>query len=164
MRSFLSFDFHPPPHLSVNNMPRSSTPPNSRDASNGSVLSKTTPLKHNINGSQAHSSYPQPKASERYLDMTHDACEKFVGPMPVVEFLSEFIPEASEKQPDNKFMFPHSSVSENEDIFVSFRTFKLEGLSMLNPVILDQRNRGVRSLSQTQVHQYNSPTRWAISS
>ena len=141
-------------------MPRSSTPPNSRDASNGSVLSKTTPLKHNINGSQAHSSYPQPKALERYLDMTHDACEKFVGPMPVVEFLSEFIPEASEKRPANKIPFSHSSVSENEDAFVSFPMFK--DLSMLNTVT-DQRNQGVRSLSQTQVHQYNSPTRWAIS-
>jgi len=93
--------------------------------------------------------------------MTHDACEKFVGPMPVVEFLSEFIPEASAERPANKFSFSHSSVSENEDTFVRFPTFK--GVFMLNPVT-DQRNRGVRSLSETQVHQYDSPTKWTSSS
>ena len=39
--------------------------------------------------------------------------------MPVVQFLSEFIPEASEERPANNMTFSHTSVSENEDTFVS---------------------------------------------
>jgi hypothetical protein len=51
--------------------------------------------------------------------MTREACEKFVGPMPVDKFLLDFIPEAPEARPTNEILFSHSSVSENEDAFVS---------------------------------------------
>ncbi|KAH9953895.1 hypothetical protein BC827DRAFT_1379725 [Russula dissimulans] len=58
--------------------------------------------------------------------MARDACEKFVGPMPVDEFLSEFVPEATEVRPEDKFMFPASSVSQNEDDFI--RAIEASGL------------------------------------
>ncbi|KAH9992538.1 hypothetical protein BJV74DRAFT_834726 [Russula compacta] len=51
--------------------------------------------------------------------MILDACENFVGPMPVVEFLSEFIPEATQTRPENKIKLDHLTVSQNEDAFVS---------------------------------------------
>jgi len=129
-------------------MSSQSTPPNSQHVSTGSVLSKTTPLKRDIHGTQAHSSSPYQGALARYLEMTRDACEKFVGPMPVDKFLSDFIPEAREERPTNEVMFLHSSVSEHEDEFVSLSILK--GISTLNPVT-DQRNQGIGSLSQTQV-------------
>src|SRR6266581_4522548 len=112
-------------------MSRQRTPPNSQGVSTGSVLSKTTPLKRDIHGSQAHSSCPYPGALARYLEMTRDACEKFVGPMPVDKFLSDFIPEAEKERPTNELMFSHSSVSQHEDAFVSLSTFK--DVSALNP-------------------------------
>ena len=100
-------------------MSRQTTPPASQSVSTGSALSKTTPLKRDIHGSQAHSSSPHEVPPARYLAMTRDACEKFVGPMPVDKFLSDFIPIATEARPTNEIMFYHSSVSENEDAFVS---------------------------------------------
>ncbi|KAH9954087.1 hypothetical protein BC827DRAFT_1244831 [Russula dissimulans] len=51
--------------------------------------------------------------------MTREACENFVGPMPIALFLSEFIPRASTERPANEIPFPHSSVSQNEDAFIS---------------------------------------------
>jgi hypothetical protein len=51
--------------------------------------------------------------------MTREACEKFVGPMPVDKFLSDFIPEAPEPRLTNEIVFSHPTVSENEDAFVS---------------------------------------------
>ena len=41
------------PHILVDDMSRQSTPPNSQNVSTGSVLSKTTPLKRDIHGTQA---------------------------------------------------------------------------------------------------------------
>ncbi|KAH9960891.1 hypothetical protein BC827DRAFT_1376549 [Russula dissimulans] len=58
--------------------------------------------------------------------MARDACEKFVGPMPVDEFLLEFVPEATEPRPVDKIMFPASSVSQNEDNFI--RAIEASGL------------------------------------
>jgi hypothetical protein len=55
------------------------------------------------------------------MEMTREACEKFVGPMPVNEFLSEFIPETTEKRPSKNIKFSPSSVSQKEDKFVSLR-------------------------------------------
>jgi len=136
------------PRILVDNMSSQSTPPNSQHVSTGNVLSKTTPLKRDIHGTQAHSSSPYQGALARYLEMTRDACEKFVGPMPVDKFLSDFIPQAREERPTNEIMFLHSSVSEHEDEFVSLNILK--GISTLNPVT-DQRNQGIGSLSQTQV-------------
>jgi hypothetical protein len=100
-------------------MSRQTTPPTSQSVSTGSVLSKTTPLKRDIHGSQAHSSSPYEGPPARYLEMTREACEKFVGPMPVDKFLSDFIPEAPEARPANEIMFSHPTVSEYEDAFVS---------------------------------------------
>jgi hypothetical protein len=79
-------------------------------------------LKRDLSGSQAHSSVSQEqqqKASAQYKEMTVDTCEKFVGPMPVDVFLSDFVPKAPEKRPTNDFGFSHSSVSQKEDEFVS---------------------------------------------
>ena len=101
------------------NMPNLRTPPHSQDASNGRFSSKQTPLKHDRLGSQAHSSGPPPKASTLYKEMTREACEKFVGPMPVKKFLSEFVPKSAKKRPSYKFSFDHSSASQNENEFVS---------------------------------------------
>jgi hypothetical protein len=53
--------------------------------------------------------------------MTREACEKFVGPMPVNEFLSEFVPEAAEKRPANEISFSDASISQKEEKFVSHR-------------------------------------------
>jgi len=57
--------------------------------------------------------------------MTLEACEKFVGPMPVNDFLSEFVPDAAKdaagKRPANEISFAFASVSQNEKSFVSYR-------------------------------------------
>ncbi|KAH9960890.1 hypothetical protein BC827DRAFT_1384148 [Russula dissimulans] len=58
--------------------------------------------------------------------MARDACEKFVGPMPVDEFLLEFVPEATEVRPADKIMFLAPSVSQNEDYFI--RAIEASGL------------------------------------
>jgi hypothetical protein len=102
-------------------MSNPSTPPRPRDASNGRFSSKPTPLKHDRLGSQAHSSGPLPKASTLYMEMTREACDKFVGPMPVDQFLSEFVPETTKKRPCNRIRFSHSSVSRKEEAFVCHR-------------------------------------------
>ena len=114
-------------------MPNPRTPPRSQSVSTGSVLPKTTPLKRDISGSQAHSSTPQQKASDRYPEMTREASEKFVGPMPITLFLSEFIPRASTERPANEIAFSHSSVSQNEDAFV--RSFAITRVYILTPVM-----------------------------
>ena len=103
------------------NMSNPSTPPRSQDPSKGRFSSKPTPLKHNLLESQAHSSGLPPKASTLYKEMTREACDKFVGPMPVNEFLSEFIPEATKRRPRNRIRFSHSSVSQKEKTFVCHR-------------------------------------------
>jgi hypothetical protein len=103
-------------------MPSPSTPLNSQDVAAGTTLSNTTPLKRDIPGSAAHTSTPPKKASERYADMTSDACESFVGPMPVNEFLEEFIPEAPTARPKDDFTFSQPTVSQNEDEFVGYST------------------------------------------
>ncbi|KAI9508742.1 hypothetical protein F5148DRAFT_1148826 [Russula earlei] len=54
--------------------------------------------------------------------MAGDACEKFVGPMPICEFLSEFIPKASQDRPAINFNFEHNSVSQNEGHFDPLRS------------------------------------------
>ncbi len=103
-------------------MSNPSTPPHSQNTSNGRFSSKPTPLKHDRLGSQAHSSGPLPKASILYKEMTREACDKFVGPMPVNEFLLEFVPEADGKRPANEISFSDKSVSQKEKTFVSHRT------------------------------------------
>ncbi|KAH8984957.1 hypothetical protein EDB92DRAFT_1459802 [Lactarius akahatsu] len=50
--------------------------------------------------------------------MAFDACEKFVGPMPVESFLSEFVPEASKIRPAAAITFAHKTVSQNENEFI----------------------------------------------
>jgi hypothetical protein len=51
--------------------------------------------------------------------MTFDACNKFVGPMPVGVFLEEFVPCAPDPHPQGNFRFAKKSVSHNENEFVS---------------------------------------------
>src|SRR6267154_311835 len=53
--------------------------------------------------------------------MILEACEKFVGPMPVNEFLSDFVPEAAEKRPANEISFSDVSISQKEEKIVSHR-------------------------------------------
>ncbi|KAI0296767.1 hypothetical protein B0F90DRAFT_1018720 [Multifurca ochricompacta] len=50
--------------------------------------------------------------------MTLDTCERFVGPVPVSEFLTEFVSGAQERRPTNQISFPHSSISQHEDEFI----------------------------------------------
>jgi len=113
------FTFPALPLLHRDNMPNTSTPPHSQDASDGRFSSKPTPLKHDRLGSQAHSSGTPPKASILYKEMTRNACDKFVGPMPVNEFLLEFVPEAAGKRPADGINFSDTSVSQKEESFVS---------------------------------------------
>ncbi|KAI0295342.1 hypothetical protein B0F90DRAFT_1927599, partial [Multifurca ochricompacta] len=103
-------------------MPNPSTPPNSRDPHPGTTLSQTTPLKRDFPGSEHHNSAPYQKASSRYKNMTFDASEKFVGPMPVHTFLAEFLPKARESRPTNQILFTHSTVSKNENEFATIET------------------------------------------
>jgi hypothetical protein len=112
-------------------MPNPTTPPSSQDVTVRIHLSDTTPLKRDIPGSQVHTSTPTPeRASQRYMDMTFDACSKFVGPMPVGIFLEEFVPGAPALRPQGDFLFSKISVSHNEDEFVSHLHFHL---SMCTP-------------------------------
>jgi hypothetical protein len=92
-----------------------STPPNSQNIT--LLLSDTTPLRRDITGSAAHTSTRQKNASERYADMIFDMCEQFLGPMPVKDFLEEFIREAPTARPQGSFAFSKSSVSQNENEF-----------------------------------------------
>ncbi|KAF8502737.1 hypothetical protein F5888DRAFT_1115378 [Russula emetica] len=50
--------------------------------------------------------------------MTCEGYEKFVGPMPVNEFLSEFVPEAAEKRLANEISFSDASILQKEDNFI----------------------------------------------
>ncbi|KAF8495191.1 hypothetical protein F5888DRAFT_1907941 [Russula emetica] len=50
--------------------------------------------------------------------MTCEGYEKFVGPMPVNEFLLEFVPEAAEKRLVNEFSFSDTSISQKEENFI----------------------------------------------
>ncbi|KAI0296756.1 hypothetical protein B0F90DRAFT_1018028 [Multifurca ochricompacta] len=58
--------------------------------------------------------------------MTFDASEKFVGPMPVKEFLKEFVPEAHEIRPTDEILFGESTASRHEDSFI--QAIKTAGL------------------------------------
>ncbi|KAI9438425.1 hypothetical protein F5148DRAFT_1293949 [Russula earlei] len=60
--------------------------------------------------------------------MTWDVCDKFVGPMPIAEFLSEFVPEASQARKTERIIsFDKRSVSHNEDHFI--QAIKTSGLA-----------------------------------
>jgi hypothetical protein len=140
-------------------MPNPSTPPHSQDAHSGRILSKTTPLKRDLSGSQSHTSTPELRASTRYKEMTIDAGERFVGPMPIAQFLSDFVPKASKKRPKNNFVFDHSSVSQNEDEFASPSTFKHDCVLTLIP---DPSNQSIWPLSPTPICQHNFSARRSI--
>jgi hypothetical protein len=49
--------------------------------------------------------------------MTFDMCEQFVGPMPVKDFLNEFIREAPTARPQGRFEFSKLVVSQHENEF-----------------------------------------------
>src|SRR5882672_6022605 len=122
-------------------MPNPSTPPHSKGTPSGSILSEATPLKRDLSGSQIHSTPPQTKASARYRDMARDACEKFVGPMPVDKFLLKFVTKATKDRPADKIPFFPDSVSQNEEDFVSYHTPKV--VSMFT-AITDRCDQGIR--------------------
>jgi hypothetical protein len=94
-----------------------STPPNSQNIGLITTLSDTTPLKRDIPGSAAHTTTPRKSASGRYKDATFDMCEHFVGPMPVEDFLKEFVQEAPTARPQGSFTFSEPTVSQNETEF-----------------------------------------------
>ncbi|KAH9174765.1 hypothetical protein EDB89DRAFT_469874 [Lactarius sanguifluus] len=50
--------------------------------------------------------------------MAVDACERFVGPIPVELFLSEFVPEAPNTRPTTAITFAHKTASQNENEFI----------------------------------------------
>ncbi|KAH8984954.1 hypothetical protein EDB92DRAFT_1950421 [Lactarius akahatsu] len=54
--------------------------------------------------------------------MAVDACERFLGPMPVEFFLSEFIPEAPNTRPTAAITFANKTASQNENEFASIAT------------------------------------------
>ncbi|KAH9038582.1 hypothetical protein EDB85DRAFT_2141809 [Lactarius pseudohatsudake] len=98
------------------------TPPNSNHFSPESVPSNT-PLRKEVSNAGPHSSTPaKSRASSRYKNMAFDACEKFIGPMPVKLFLSEFVPEAPKTRPTAAITFAHKAVSQNENEFASIAT------------------------------------------
>jgi hypothetical protein len=113
-------------------MPDPSTPPNSQGIDSGTILSDTTPLRRDIPGSEIHTSTPPRRASERYADMTFDNCDRFVGPMPVQDFLDEFLPstEAPASRPKGNFPFCKPSVSRNEIEFVSPFTINVHTMKL----------------------------------
>ncbi|KAH8977385.1 hypothetical protein EDB86DRAFT_2817875 [Lactarius hatsudake] len=93
------------------------TPPNYNHPL-GSTPSNT-PLRKEVSNAGPHSSTPaKSRASSRYKNMAFDACEKFVGPMPVELFLSEFVPEAPNTRPTATITFAHKTVSQNENEFI----------------------------------------------
>src|SRR5260221_10072789 len=100
-------------------MPKPRTPPSSQHTSIILAQSHTTPLKRDLSGSETHTSTAAKRASERYLDMTFDICNKFVGPMPVNEFLQEFVLDTPAPRPQGEFSFRKPRVSQNENQFVS---------------------------------------------
>ncbi|KAI0263436.1 hypothetical protein BC834DRAFT_938764 [Gloeopeniophorella convolvens] len=51
--------------------------------------------------------------------MTYDNCEKFVGPMPVEEFLRAFVPKAPEARSVHKLAFNSKSASNNENELIT---------------------------------------------
>ena len=118
MREIYVHECHPPSH-SHYPMPKLSTPPNSQHSAVTLALSDTTPLKRDLPGTEVHTSTAAKRASERYLDMTFDICNKFVGPMPVTDFLAEFVPAAPSPRPQGEFPFHEPRVSQNENKFVS---------------------------------------------
>ncbi|KAH9000869.1 hypothetical protein EDB86DRAFT_3242278 [Lactarius hatsudake] len=80
----------------------------------------TTPLRQKVSNSGPHSFTPvKTKTSSRYKNMAVDPCERFVGPMPVELFLSEFVPEAPNTRPTAPITFAHKTVSQNENEFAS---------------------------------------------
>jgi hypothetical protein len=79
------------------NMSNPSTPPRSRNTSDGRFSSKPTPLKHDRLGSQAHSSGPLPKTSTLYMEMTREACDKICGAHSRERFLIRFHPRDNQK-------------------------------------------------------------------
>ena len=99
-------------------MPKPSTPPSSQHTAVILALSDTTPLKRDLPGTEAHTSTLPKQALERYIDMTFDICNKFVGPMPVKDFLEEFVPNAPTPRPQSEFAFHEPCVSQNENKFV----------------------------------------------
>ncbi|KAH9000867.1 hypothetical protein EDB86DRAFT_3101166 [Lactarius hatsudake] len=99
------------------------TPPNSNHPPPEGTQSDTTPLRKEASNAGPHSSTPaKSRASSRYKNMAFDACEKFVGPMPVELFLSEFVPEAPNTRPTAAITFAHKTVSQNENEFASIAT------------------------------------------
>jgi len=84
-------------------------------------------------------------------------CEKFVGPMPISQFFSKFVPEATEKRPGEHVEFGYPSISNHEDEFVGALTSKAMILALTH--IADRCNKGVRSLSKTQICQHNENAR-----
>ncbi|KAH9039503.1 hypothetical protein EDB85DRAFT_2141023 [Lactarius pseudohatsudake] len=98
------------------------TPPNFNHHPSGSTPSNT-PLSKEVSNTGPHSSTPaKSRASSRYKNMAFDACEKFVGPMPVKLFLSEFVPKAPNTRPTAAITFVHQKVSQNENEFASIAT------------------------------------------
>ncbi|KAI0273338.1 hypothetical protein BC834DRAFT_203931 [Gloeopeniophorella convolvens] len=50
--------------------------------------------------------------------MSDDNCERFVGPMPLVEFFNEFVPKAPEDRPTDTIAFSEDSVAGKETSFI----------------------------------------------
>ena len=132
-------------------MPELSTPPNSQHTAVISALSDTTPLKRDLPGTEAHTSTPTKRASERYLDMTFDICNKFVGAMPVNDFLEEFVTVAPSPRPQGEFSFDKPRVSQNENDFVSLPPLLTHALS----TTLDCGHSGFWVMPRLTIQEYN---------
>ncbi|KAI0309361.1 hypothetical protein OF83DRAFT_1179721 [Amylostereum chailletii] len=85
-------------------MPRSPAPPSAMPAPprtpNSSSRPKVTPIKYKAAGAEWYATRADGILSdERYKSYAEEFKEQFIGPMPVDEFLKEFVPECSEPLP-----------------------------------------------------------------
>ncbi|KAH9174768.1 hypothetical protein EDB89DRAFT_2241537 [Lactarius sanguifluus] len=114
------------------------TPPNSNHHPPGSTPSNTPLRKEGLVTLQKYG-----------LRRMREICEKFVGPMPVESFLTEFVPEAPNTRPTTAIAFAHKTVSQNENEFASIAT--LPSIPVLTGTIRGLTPGVSRSLNWTAV-------------
>ena len=83
--------------------------------------------------------------------MTFDICNRFVGPMPVKDFLEEFVPDALTPRPQGEFSFHKPRVSQNENEFVSPPSVDAHTLS----IIPDFGHSGFRIMPQLTIQEHH---------
>ena len=92
--------------------------------------------------------------------MTFDNCDRFVGPMPVQDFLEHFLPspEVPTFHPKDEFVFFKPSVSRNEFEFASPFTLINVHIMMLTTV-LDRGNSEIWTMPRSALSEHHIPPR-----